>query len=364
MTHAEPARPLATTPVDLDPGYAMDAKTLRRLSLFAAVLLCIALAFGAYWMLHARFLESTDNAYVRADIVVVSSQLAARITRVQVEDNQWVEAGDTLASLDDADFVYQEQRIQTQIDDLQVQLHSLTNQHAQQQARIEAQAAEVQASSAELGRQQGNLERIRTLRRGGFASEQQFSSLGANVAVARASVDKAKAGLKGHRLELSQLDNRRQQLQNQLDGARNDLAQARLNLARTQIVAPIAGRVGNRSLREGQYVRPGEALLALVPRSVWVQANFKETQVARMHPQQKVELRFDALPELRLQGTLDSLYPATGAEFSLLPPDNATGNFTKVIQRVPVKIRLPENIPELERIRPGMSVVATVDSRD
>ncbi len=364
MTHAEPARPLATTAVDLDSGYAMDAKTLRRLSLFAAVLLCIALAFGAYWMLHARFLESTDNAYVRADIVVVSSQLAARITRVQVEDNQWVEAGDTLASLDDADFVYQEQRIQTQIDDLQVQLHSLTNQHAQQQARIEAQAAEVQASSAELGRQQGNLERIRTLRRGGFASEQQFSSLGANVAVARASVDKAKAGLKGHHLELSQLDNRRQQLQNQLDGARNDLAQARLNLARTQIVAPIAGRVGNRSLREGQYVRPGEALLALVPRSVWVQANFKETQVARMHPQQKVELRFDALPELRLQGTLDSLYPATGAEFSLLPPDNATGNFTKVIQRVPVKIRLPENIPELERIRPGMSVVATVDSRD
>src|SRR3990167_8505321 len=165
MPHAEPARPLATTPVDLDPGYAMDAKTLRRLSLFAAVLLCIALAFGAYWLLHARFLESTDNAYVRADIVVVSSQLAARITRVQVEDNQWVEAGDTLARLDDADFVYQEQRIQTQIDDLQVQLHSLTNQHAQQQARIEAHAAEVQASSAELGRQQGNLERIRALRR-------------------------------------------------------------------------------------------------------------------------------------------------------------------------------------------------------
>ncbi|WAJ36962.1 HlyD family secretion protein [Pseudomonas sp. GOM7] len=364
MTHAEPARPLAAKPVDLDSGYAMDAKTLRRLALFAAMLLCIALAFGAYWLLQGRFLETTDNAYVRADIVEVSSQLAGRITRVQAQDNQWVEAGDVLARLDDADYVYQEQRIQTQINDLQVQLHSLSNQQEQQQARIEAQAAEVQAGSAELGRQQDNLERLRALRRNGFVSEEQFSSLSANVAVARANVDKAKAGLKAYRLELEQLDNRRQQLQNQLDGAHNDLAQARLNLARTRIVAPIAGRVGNRSLREGQYVRPGEALLALVPRELWVQANFKETQVARMHPQQKVELRFDALPNLRLQGTLDSLYPATGAEFSLLPPDNATGNFTKVIQRVPVKIRLPENIPELERIRPGMSVIATVDSRD
>lgn len=363
MTHAEPARP-AATPVDLDSGYAMDAKTLRRLSLFAIALLCIALGVGVYWLMHARFLESTDNAYVRADIVVVSSQLAARITRVQAQDNQWVEAGDVLANLDDADFIYQEQRIQTQINDLQVQLHGLSNQQAQQQARIAAQAADVQAASADLGRQQDNLERLRALRRGGFVSEEQFSSLSANVAVARANVDKAKAGLKAYELELSQLDNQREQLQNQLEGARNDLAQARLNLSRTQIVAPIAGRVGNRSLREGQYVRPGEALLSLVPRNLWVQANFKETQVARMHPQQKVELRFDALPGLRLQGTVDSLYPATGAEFSLLPPDNATGNFTKVIQRVPVKIRLPENTPELERIRPGMSVVATVDSRD
>lgn len=363
MSHLEPARPVVATPVDLDSSYAMDATTRRRLAIFVAVLLSIALGFFIHWAAYGRFLESTDNAYVRADIVVVSSQLPGRITRVLVDDNQWVEAGDSLARLDDADFVYQVQHIQTRLQELQVQLDSLANLRDQQQAQIEAQTAEVQAGSAELARHQRNLERIRTLRKGGFASEEQFSTLGANALVARATLDKANAGLKGQHLEFRQLDNRRQQLQTQLDGASHDLAQARLNLARTQIVAPIAGRVGNRSLREGQYVRPGEALLSLVPNTLWVQANFKETQSARLHPRQQVELRFDALPELRLQGTIDSLYPATGAEFSLLPPDNATGNFTKVIQRVPVKIRLPETLPERERIRPGMSVVVTVDSR-
>ncbi|ARU89999.1 hypothetical protein B9K09_19470 [Pseudomonas sp. M30-35] len=344
-------------------AYQMNRKTQTRLAVFASFLALVAVAYASYWLLHLRFIESTDNAYVRADTVIISSQLAGRIDQVRVNDNQWVEAGETLAHIEDADFKFNVVRSETQIANLGVQLDDLSNQGDQQLASIEAQQAAIRASQAELKRHQQNLERIRKMRTNGFASEQALSSLSANVAVAQARLDQAKSALKGQKIALAQLDNRRQQLKTQITGRKNELHLAELNLSRTTLTAPVAGRVGNRSLNLGEYVRPGEALLSLVPQTKWIQANFKETQIDSMRKGYKAQLRFDALPNLVIEGVIDSLQPATGSQFSLLPPDNATGNFTKVIQRVPVKILLPEDFTELEQIRPGLSVEVAVDRR-
>lgn len=352
------------TPAEtLSDPYQMNRKTQKRLAVFASFLAIAALSYATYWLLHLRFIESTDNAYVRADIVIVSSQLAGRIEQINVRDNQWVEAGETLTHIEDADFKFNVVRSETQIENLHVQLADLSNQSAQQHANIDAQKAAIRANSAELNRHKQDLERIRKMRTNGYASEQSFSTLSANVAIASARLDQAKSALEGQQIALSQLDNRRQQLQTQVASGQNELRLAHLNLSRATITAPIAGRVGNRSLRQGEYVRPGQALLSLVPHTKWIQANFKETQVDSMRAGQKAQLHFDALPNLVIEGTIDSLHPATGSQFSLLPPDNATGNFTKVIQRVPVKILLPENFTELEQIRPGLSVEVTVDRR-
>lgn len=344
-------------------AYQGNCKTQRRLSAFACLLALVAVAYAGYWLVHLRFIESTDNAYVRADTMIISSQLAGRVDQVMVDDNQWVAVGQPLAHIEEADFRFNAVRSETQIAHLTVQLDDIGNQRDQQLANIEAQKAVIRARKAELKRHQQDLERIRKMRNNGFASEQAFSSLAANVSIATAQLDQAKSALKGMQIALAQLDNRRQQLNTQIAGRENELNLARLNLSRTTIKAPVAGRVGNRSLNQGEYVRPGEALLSLVPQTKWVQANFKETQIASMRKGYKAQLRFDALPDLVIEGVIDSMQPATGSQFSLLPPDNATGNFTKVIQRVPVKILLPDNISELEQIRPGLSVEVTVDRR-
>lgn len=340
-----------------------NRKTQKRLTLFAAMLALTAVSYAGYWLFHLRFIESTDNAYVRADTVIISSQLAGRIDRVLIKDNQWVEAGQTLAQIEDADFKFSLVQSQTQIAHLAVQLDDLSNQRDQKLASIEAQKAAVRGQRAMLTRHQQDLERVRKMHSNGFASEQKLSTLSTDVAVATAQLDQSKLTLKSQQIALLQLENHRQQLQTQIAGRENERQLAQLNLLRTTITAPVAGRVGNRSLHQGEYVRPGEALLSLVPQTKWILANFKETQIDAMHTGQTAQLRFDALPDLMLEGVIDSLQPATGSQFSLLPPDNATGNFTKVIQRVPVKILLPENVTELDQIRPGLSVEVTVDRR-
>lgn len=343
--------------------YQGNRTTQRRLIVFACLLALVAVTYAGYWLVHLRFIESTDNAYVRADTLVISSQLAGRVDQVMVDDNQWVAAGEPLAHIEDADFRFNVARSETQIAHLAVQLDDIGNQRDQQLANIEAQKAVIRAHEAELKRHQQDLERIRMMRNSGFASEQAFSSLAANVSVATAQLDQSKSALKAQQIALAQLDNRGLQLKTQIAGRENELHLAKLNLSRTTIKAPVAGWVGNRSINQGEYVRPGEALLSLVSQAKWVQANFKETQIAAMRKGYKAQVRFDALPNLVIEGVIESMQPATGSRFSLLPPDNATGNFTKVIQRVPVKILLPDKITALEQIRPGLSAEVVLDRR-
>jgi membrane fusion protein (multidrug efflux system) len=182
--------------------------------------------------------------------------------------------------------------------------------------------------------------------------------------VARSQLAKAQADLQAQRQQVASLEAELKRLDALILSARADLEQADLNLSRTQIHAPISGMVGQRSAREGQVVQSGAYLLSLVPdQDIWIQANFKETQIGRMRPGQTAELLFDSFPDTPIEGRIDSLFAASGAQFSLLPPDNATGNFTKVVQRIPVKLTLAADNPLRGLIRPGMSVEVTVDLR-
>lgn len=204
--------------------------------------------------------------------------------------------------------------------------------------------------------------RAQALRKPGFISEERVTTLSADANVARSQMSKAQADLQAQRIQIDSLTTDIQRLEALLASARTDLQQAEVNLSRTDIHAPVAGLVGNRAARSGQYVQVGSHLLALVPdHAIWVQANFKETQFGRMQPGQKAELVFDSYPDQPIEGRVDSLFAASGAQFSLLPPDNATGNFTKVVQRIPVKLTFAADNPLAGKIRPGMSVEVVVD---
>jgi membrane fusion protein (multidrug efflux system) len=324
----------------------------------------IALALLLHWLLIGRHHVSTDNAYVQAEITRISSQLNARVAEVLVDDNQRVAKGDLLVRLEADDFRLDLQRAEAALATREAELAQAQSRLQQQDSLIDASQADVIASSANLDRTQTDLSRAKTLRKPGFVSEERVTSLATDSRVAGSLLTKAQADLRARRLQIDALNAEVQQLQALISTASADVEQARLNLTRTEIHAPLAGVVGQRTARAGQVVQAGSFLLALVPvEDIWIQANFKETQIARLQPGMQAELTFDSFPDTPIQAQVDSLFAASGAQFSLLPPDNATGNFTKVVQRIPVKLRIPADNPLRGRIRPGMSVEVDVDLR-
>lgn len=342
----------------------MPAQLKRRLLIFFTVVLLIALAFLAHWYFKGRFYESTDNAYVQGEITRVSSQLGARIDEVLVEDNQHVAKGDLLVRLEGNDFQFAVERARATLATREAERLQADSRLTQQGSLIAAGQAQVSANQATLGRTQLDLNRAQALRKPGFVSEERVTTLSAESNVARSQVSKAQADLQGQRQQVNALAAELKRLDAQIATARTDLAQAELNLSRSEIRAPISGMIGQRAARNGQYVQAGAYLLSIVPdQDIWVQANFKETQIGRMQPGQRAELLFDSYPDTPIEGRVDSLFAASGAQFSLLPPDNATGNFTKVVQRIPVKLTFAADNPLHGKIRPGMSVTATVDIR-
>jgi membrane fusion protein (multidrug efflux system) len=340
----------------------MPAQLKRRLFIFLTILALIAAALFGHWLLIGRYLESTDNAYVQGEITRVSSQLGARIEQVLVQDNQHVEKGELLLVLESADFELAKQRALATLATREAELSQARSTLDQQASLIAASQADVVASEATLSRTELDLARAKALRKPGFISEERVTTLTADSHIARAQVSKAQADLQAQRQQVNTLNAEIKRLEAQIASARSDLAQAELNLTRTQIHAPVSGFIGQRAARNGQVVQAGAYLLSLVPdQDIWVQANFKETQIGRMRPGQKAELIFDSFPDSPIEGSVDSLFAASGAQFSLLPPDNATGNFTKVVQRIPVKLTFAADNPLKGLIRPGMSVEVKVD---
>jgi membrane fusion protein, multidrug efflux system len=343
----------------------MPAPLKRRLLIFVLIVSLIALGFFAQWFFRGRFYESTDNAYVQGEITRVSSQLGARIVEVLVGDNEHVQQGQLLVRLEGDDFHLAVDRANAALAMREAERTQAQSKLTQQASLIAAGEAKVASSQASLSRSQIDLSRAQTLRKPGYVSEERVTTLSADNHIARSQVTMAQADLQGQRQQVNALNAEIKRLDALIANARTDLAQAELNLTRSDIHAPISGLVGQRAARNGQYVQAGAYLLSIVPdQDIWIQANFKETQIGHMQPGQKAELTFDAYSDTPIEARVDSLFAASGAQFSLLPPDNATGNFTKVVQRIPVKLTFAADNPLKGKIRPGMSVTVKVNIKD
>jgi membrane fusion protein, multidrug efflux system len=340
-------------------------QAIRRAALAFATALGVAgaAAFSHYYLTTGRYLETTDDAYVKADSTIIAPKVSGYIAEVQVKDNEPVKAGQLLARIDDRDFKAALNQAKADVAASEAAVTNLNAQIELQRPLIQQQAAEVDATEATLKFAQQERARYDDLMRSGSGTIQRAQQTDAALRSQIAQLQQGKAGLLAANKKIEVLSTQRAQAAAQLDRARAVEQQAALNLSYTRITAPVDGTVGARSLRVGQYVQAGTQLMAVVPLDqVYVVANFKETQLTNVRNGQPVELRIDSFHAARLKGHVDSLAPASGLEFALLPPDNATGNFTKIVQRVPVKIVLDDqHLNGL--LRPGMSAEPTVNTK-
>jgi membrane fusion protein (multidrug efflux system) len=320
-----------------------------------------ASAYGWDYWTAGRFQVSTDDAYVKADSTTVAPKVAGYLSAVLVEDNQQVKAGQVLARIDDRDFM-------TALDQARANVAAAEANRDHIKASLETQHAVIDAARAAVAVDVANQkfaeqddQRYARLVAAGAASLQSAQQASSRNTALRASVARDDASFLASAKQLDQLKADLAQAEAALLRDQATLRQAQLNLSYTNIVAAVDGVVGNRTLRQGQYVQAGTQLMSIVPlQSAYIVANFKETQLTHVHSGQPVEIKVDMFPRSRVHGRVDSLSPASGQEFALLPPDNATGNFTKVVQRIPVKIILDSDSPLRSELRPGMSVTPTV----
>jgi membrane fusion protein (multidrug efflux system) len=321
----------------------------RLLAALGAVVLFAGVGYGTYWYAVGRHYESTNDAYLGADSVTIAPKVSGYVTQVAVGDNQKVKAGDVLVRIDPRDY-------QTALDSAKADLENAQATAANIDAQLKEQQATIAQAQAAVDFSQQEFNRYNDLARSGAGSAQRQQQAQSDLAQRRATLAAAQA-------HIDVLKTQRQQADAAIAAKTAALDQAQINLAQTTLTAPVDGVVGDRSVRAGQLVQPGTRLLTVVPmQNVYLVANFKETQTGKMHPGQSVTVDIDSFPGHPIKGTVDSLAPGTGAQFALLPPENATGNFTKIVQRVPVKIVLDPKDPLTADLRPGLSVTATVDT--
>ena len=346
-------------------GTTRSRHAIKRAAIGLALALGIAAAvdYGYGYVTVGRYLEATDDAYVKADSTLISPKVSGYIAEVLVSDNEKVRDGQLLARIDDRDFKTALAQAQADLAASEAAVRNLDAQIELQKPVIAQQAAEVDAADANLKFAEQERARSDELMKSGSGTVQRAQQTDAALRAQTAQLQQGKAGLVAANKQLEVLATDRAKAVAQVDHARAVKQQAALNLSYTQITAPVEGTVGARTLRVGQFVQAGTQLMAVVPLDqVYVVANFKETQLTHMREGQPVELRIDSFRGTPLKGHVDSLSPASGLEFALLPPDNATGNFTKIVQRVPVKIVLDENnLSGL--LRPGMSAEPVVDTK-
>ncbi|MBP0491857.1 HlyD family secretion protein [Roseomonas indoligenes] len=349
----------------------------RALPLIALVAVGGLAAGGIWYWGVGRFMESTDNAYVGGDIAVLSPRIEGDVARILVADNQPVEAGQPLIELESRDWTARRDGAAAALAEAEANIGTLAAQRTQALAQVAS--AEAQVATAEAQAANAEAERVRAVAEAGRAGSLATGGFGtraavdttvaaqrkaeAGVAAARAGLAAARAGLESARAGIPVIEAQSRSAVARRDAAHASLELAESNLAYTVIHAPFAGVAGNRAAQLGQHVRAGQNLIAVAPSAdrLYVTANFKETQLRRIREGQPVELSVDA--GATLHGTVQSLSPATGAQFSLLPPENATGNFTKIVQRVPVRIAV-DPCQDVRALRPGLSVEAEVDTRD
>jgi membrane fusion protein, multidrug efflux system len=353
--------PEQKTEISLTPS----RRAIRRAALALAISLGIGgvADIGYNYLTGWRYQETTDDAYVQADSTIIAPKVSGYIAEVLVKDNQKVAAGQLLARIDDRDFKTALNQARADVAAAAAAVKNLDAQIELQQPVIQQQAAQVDAAEANLKFAEQERARYDDLMKTGAGTIQRAQQTDAALRAQTAQLQQEKSGLLAARKKVEVFSTQRAQALAQVDHARAVEQQAELNLSYTEITAPVAGTVGARTLRVGQYVQAGTQLMAVVPLDqVYLVANFKETQLTNMRNGQPVEITVDSFHSIRLKGHVDSLSPASGLQFALLPPDNATGNFTKIVQRVPVKIVFDEQgLKGL--LRPGMSAEPTVDTK-
>jgi membrane fusion protein, multidrug efflux system len=351
-------------------GVSAGRRRLRlrlRPVLFAVAAIALALMaglYGRYWWTEGRFLVSTDDAYLQADNVIISPRVAGYISDVLVGDNQPVRAGQVLARIDDRDYRTALAAARASVDADAASIDNLTQQIAEQRLAVAEARATVDADQAALTFANQDYARYLSLSRTGAGTVQSAQKATSDIRQKKASLDHDTAAVGAASKQIDVLSTELAKARATLAQQQAALHQAELNVGYTTITAPIDGTVGARSLRVGQYVQAGTQLMAVVPlRAVYITANYKETELTDVHSGQPVTIDVDTFPGTTVHGVVNSIAPASGQEFALLPPDNATGNFTKIVQRIPVKIMIDPDDPLIGRLRPGMSVEPTIDTQ-
>jgi membrane fusion protein (multidrug efflux system) len=343
-----------------------SSNAIRRLAIPA---LAVLAAFAFVGLATARWdawtgnasVQTTNDAYVRAQTTRLSSRVAGEVLTVAVEDFQHVKAGDLLIQIDPADYEAQVAQAEAAVAGAQAALDNIANQVELQYATIaQAEAQRVSAEAREVEARQEQ-ERQQSLAITEAGTRQKLEQATADYAKAQADVHASRAVIAAQRHQIEVLAGNKKQRNADLLGAQAMLSAARLRLGYTKIVAPFDGVIGERLVQPGDYVNIGSNLINVVPLpNVYVIANYKETQLTHVKPGQRVDITVDTFPNETLRGRVERISPASGSQFALLPPDNATGNFTKVVQRIPVRIALDKDQPLLERLLPGMSVISRI----
>lgn len=305
--------------------------------------------------------QATDDAYVQADFTTVAPQVSGAVNRVLIEDNQAVKAGDLLVMIDDRDFVVAVDAARAQVASAQASIASLRAQLIRQESTIHQAQAVVAADEATLKLAQENQTRYRNLASDGSGTVQALQQAEAQLSIQQAGLDNNQAGLLAARQQVDILRADIEKAKAALAQAKAAQEAAELKLSYTRITAPVDGTIGQKAVRVGAFVNAGKPLLEVVPLdAIYITANFRETQLAHLHVGQTVEMKVDALPGEILQGKVESLSPATGVSYSPVAPHNATGNFTKIVQRLPVRISINPNQTAAAKLRVGMSVTPTI----
>jgi membrane fusion protein, multidrug efflux system len=325
----------------------------------AITALCIIVLVGVVaWWINASGYVSTDDAFIDARTVTITPQISAQVVNVPVTDNELVRAGTVLVTLDASDYQARRDQAKAQVDAAQASVANIEAQIGAQQARIDQADKQVSQAQAALTFAQQQNERYAGLLKSGSVTVEQAQQYRSSYLQALASFNAAQANAVATHKQLPVLQSQKLQAQAQLEQMRAALEQAQIDLSRTEIVAPADGYVTNLSAAKGTYAAAGTALMMFVPRQVWVTANFKETELKSVRLGAPVSIAVDAYPGRTFQGHVASIQAGSGTAFSLLPPENATGNYVKIVQRVPVKIVF--NKPPDVLLGPGMSVVPTV----
>lgn len=346
---------------------AKSEKSPRLRWILLAVLIA-ALVGGGFWYArnqsYGKYQQSTNDAFVQSDAVIVASKLGGYVERVFVADNQQVKRGDPLIEIDAREYNAQVEQARAQIGVAQANAEGIRAQISEQQAGIEQARAQLTAAESRLAYARGEVARFAPLAESGAESRERLAGLRDQERQAAAQVTAARAQLTAAQRRVGTLQAQIGQATSQRRAAEAQLSAANVNLGSTIIRASADGRVGSKTVQPGQFVQPGVRLMSIVPvQKLYVVANFKETQLGLMRVGQPVRIHVDALDGVEIHGKVESFSPGTGAQFSLIPPQNATGNFTKIVQRVPVRIAIDAGPQTSQLLLPGMSVEATVDTR-